>query len=175
MEFSVFRQVLIRALGHMQSIVEKRATLPILMNVKLEVADDLIMSATNVDLELVEHVAADITLGGKITVPVQMLYDIVRKLPDDAEISFKQSGDQLIVSSGRAVFRLPTLPAENFPAMAGSNLTTKFQMTTGDLLEKWLADGTPCETALERGAPAYRDDEAWINAPMADLVSGILN
>ena len=128
MEFSVFRQVLIRALGHMQSIVEKRATLPILMNVKLEVAD-----ATNVDLELVEHVAADITLGGKTTVPVQMLYDIVRKLPDDAEISFKQSGDQLVVSSGRAVFRLPTLPAENFPAMAGSNLTTKFQMTTGDL------------------------------------------
>ena len=133
MEFSVFRQVLIRALGHMQSIVEKRATLPILMNVKLEVADDLVLSATNVDLELVEHVAADITLGGKTTVPVQMLYDIVRKLPDDSEISFKQSGDQLVVSSGRAIFHLPTLPAENFPAMAGSNLTTKFQMTTGDL------------------------------------------
>ncbi|MDR1337685.1 MAG: DNA polymerase III subunit beta [Rickettsiales bacterium] len=133
MEFSVFRQVLIRALGHMQSIVEKRATLPILMNVKIEVADDMILSATNVDLELVEHVAADITLPGKTTVPVQMLYDIVRKLPDDAEISFKQTGDQLVVSSGRAVFRLPALPAENFPAMAGSNLTTKFQMTTGDL------------------------------------------
>ena len=82
MEFSVFRQVLIRALGHMQSIVEKRATLPILMNVKLEVADDLVLSATNVDLELVEHVAADITLGGKITVPVQMLYDIVRNPAD---------------------------------------------------------------------------------------------
>ena len=91
MEFTVFRQVLIRALGHMQSIVEKRATLPILMNVKIEVADDLILSATNVDLESVEHVAADITLGGKTTVPVQMLYDIVRKLPDDAEISFKQA------------------------------------------------------------------------------------
>jgi len=133
MEFSVFRQVLIRALNHMQSIVERRATLPILMNVKMEVADDLVLSATNVDLELVEHVAADITLSGKTTVPVQMLYDIVRKLPDDAEINFKQTGDQLVVSSGRAVFRLPTLPAENFPAMAGANLTTKFQMTTGDL------------------------------------------
>ncbi len=133
MEFSVFRQVLIRALNHMQSIVERRAALPILMNVKIEVSDDLVLSATNVDLELIERVSADITLGGKITVPVQMLYDIVRKLPDDAEINFKQSGDQLVVSSGRAVFRLPTLPAENFPVMAGANLTTKFQMTTGDL------------------------------------------
>ena len=133
MEFTVFRQDLIRALGHMQSIVEKRAALPILVNVKIEVADDLILSATNVDLELVEHVAADITLSGKITVPVQMLYDIVRKLPDDAEITFKQSGDKLVVSSGRAIFHLPTLPAENFPVMAGGNLSTKFQMTTGDL------------------------------------------
>ncbi|MCL2017850.1 MAG: DNA polymerase III subunit beta [Alphaproteobacteria bacterium] len=133
MEFSVFRQVLIRALGHMQSIVERRATLPILMNVKLEVKDDLVLSATNVDLELVEHVAADITLGGKTTVPVHMLYDIVRKLPDDAEIKFKMSGDQLVISANRAVFKLPTLPAENFPMMAGAHLTTKFTMTTGDL------------------------------------------
>ncbi|MCL2538622.1 MAG: DNA polymerase III subunit beta [Alphaproteobacteria bacterium] len=133
MEFSVFRQVLIRALGHMQSIVERRATLPILMNVKIEVKDNLVLSATNVDLELVEHVVADITLGGKVTVPVHMLYDIVRKLPDDAEIKFKQTGDQLVVSSGRAIFKLPTLPAENFPMMAGAHLTTKFTMTTGDL------------------------------------------
>ena len=133
MEFSVFRQVLIRALGHMQSIVERRATLPILMNVKLEVKDNLVLSATNVDLELVEHVVADITLGGKVTVPVHMLYDIVRKLPDDAEIKFKMSGDQLVISSTRAVFKLPTLPAENFPMMAGAHLTTKFTMTTGDL------------------------------------------
>ena len=175
MEFSVFRQVLIRALGHMQSIVEKRATLPILMNVKLEVADDLILSATNVDLELVEHVAADITLGGKTTVPVQMLYDIVRKLPDDAEISFKQSGDQLVVSSGRAVFRLPTLPAENFPAMAGSNLTTKFQMTTGDLLENWLADAHPCETALKKGAPSYSEDPEWMATDVSELIGTVLN
>ena len=127
------RQVLIRALGHMQSIVEKRATLPILMNVKIEVKDNLVLSATNVDLELVEHVVADINLSGKTTVPVQMLYDIVRKLPEDSEIKFKMSGDQLVVSSGRAIFKLPTLPAENFPMMTGANLTTKFNMTTGDL------------------------------------------
>lgn len=45
----------------------------------------------------------------------------------------------------------------------------------GDLLENWLADGNPCKTALNRGAPEYRDDADWINAPMVDLVSGILN
>lgn len=45
----------------------------------------------------------------------------------------------------------------------------------GDLLENWLADGNPCETALERGAPEYRDDPDWLNYSMADLVSEILN
>ena len=45
----------------------------------------------------------------------------------------------------------------------------------GDLLENWLADSNPCKTALERGAPAYREDEEWINEPMSNLVMGILN
>lgn len=45
----------------------------------------------------------------------------------------------------------------------------------GDLLENWLADGTPCKTALNRGAPEYRGDPDWLGAPMADLVFGVLN
>lgn len=45
----------------------------------------------------------------------------------------------------------------------------------GDLLENWLADGNPCETALKRGAPEYRDDPDWLGYSMADLVSEILN
>ena len=45
----------------------------------------------------------------------------------------------------------------------------------GDLLENWLADTSPCKTALERGAPAFHDDAEWINAPMADLVMEMLN
>ncbi len=133
MEFSVYRQDLIKTLAHMQSIVERRATLPILMNVKMEVKDSLIMTATNVDLELVEKVPADVTLQGKMTLPVHLLYDIVRKLPDDSEIKMKQIGDQMVVSSGKARFTLSTLPADNFPMMAGAHLTTKFAMSTDDL------------------------------------------
>lgn len=133
MEFSVFRQVLIVSLGHMQSIVEKRSTIPVQMNVKLDVNDKLVLSATNIDLELVESVVADITITGKTTVQAQKLYDLVRKLPDDSEIHFKQDGDQLIVSSGDTVFKLPVIPAENFPVMTDANLTTKFTMTTDDL------------------------------------------
>lgn len=52
---------------------------------------------------------------------------------------------------------------------------TGIGLVAGDLLENWLADGNPCETAMERGAPLYRDDPEWIRAPMADLVSSVLD
>lgn len=48
-------------------------------------------------------------------------------------------------------------------------------LLAGDLLENWLADSNPCETAMKRGAPAQRDDPEWLNVPVGDLVNGILN
>ncbi|MDR1071078.1 MAG: DNA polymerase III subunit beta [Rickettsiales bacterium] len=134
LEFSVYRQVLSGALGHMQSIIEKRNTLPILSNVKIEAtSNDLVLTATNVDLELVEHVAADVAAGGSITVPVQMFYDFVRKLPDDAEIKVKLEGNDLVASSGRSVFKFQTMPADNFPAMVAPSAIVNFKMNTDDL------------------------------------------
>ncbi|MDR1027199.1 MAG: DNA polymerase III subunit beta [Rickettsiales bacterium] len=134
LEFSVFRQALVSALGHMQSIIEKRNTLPILSNVKIEAGADLVLTATNVDLELIEHVAADVLSGGAITIPVQMFYDLVRKLPEDAEIKVKLSdAGEFVVSSGRSVFKFQTMPADNFPMMVAPTAVVKFQMNTDDL------------------------------------------
>ena len=134
LEFSVFRQVLVVALGHMQSIIEKRNTLPILSNVKIDAGADLTLTATNVDLELVEHVAADVLHNGSITIPVQSLYDFVRKLPEDSEIKFKLSdAGEFIASSGRSVFKFQTMPADNFPTMVAPSAVVKFTMNTDDL------------------------------------------
>ena len=52
---------------------------------------------------------------------------------------------------------------------------TGIGLVAGDLLENWLADGSPCETAMERGAPLYRDDPEWMGVPMAELVNSVLN
>ena len=135
LEFSVYRQALAGALGHMQSIIEKRNTLPILSNVKIEAtSSDLILTATNVDLELVERVAADILTGGSITIPVQTFYDFVRKLPEDAEIKVKLSDTgEFVVSSGRSVFKFQTMAADNFPTMVAPSAVVKFTMNTDDL------------------------------------------
>jgi DNA polymerase-3 subunit beta len=84
-------------------------------------------------LELVEHVAADIVAGGSITIPVQMFYDFVRKLPEDAEIKVKLEGGDLVASSGRSVFKFQTMPADNFPSMVAPSAVAKFSMNTDDL------------------------------------------
>lgn len=48
-------------------------------------------------------------------------------------------------------------------------------LLAGDLLENWLADGTPCKTAMERGAPARRDDPEWMDMPIESLLESIMN
>jgi DNA polymerase-3 subunit beta len=134
LELSVFRQVLVNALGHMQSIIEKRNTLPILSNVKIDAGTDLTLTATNIDLELVEHVPADVLATGSITIPVQSLYEFVRKLPEDAEIKLKMvDSGEFVATSGRSVFKFQTMPAGNFPTMVAPQATVKFNMNTDDL------------------------------------------
>ncbi len=48
-------------------------------------------------------------------------------------------------------------------------------LLAGDLLENWLADDSPCETAMERGAPVRRDDPEWMGMPVTDLANSVLN
>ncbi len=52
---------------------------------------------------------------------------------------------------------------------------TGIGLVAGDLLENWLADGDPCETAMERGAPIYKEDPEWFELPMDELMNGVLN
>ena len=87
MQFSVERAALLKALSHVQSVVEKRTTIPILANVLLVTENNhLSLAATDMDMEMVDAVPASVGENGATTVPVHMLYDIVRKLPEDSSL-----------------------------------------------------------------------------------------
>jgi len=92
MKISIERQDLIKALGHVQNVVERRNTIPILSNV-LMMADNesLTFVATDLDIEISEQTSATIDAPGDITAPAHTLYDIVRKLPDGALVSLQIS------------------------------------------------------------------------------------
>ncbi len=151
MKLTIERSALLRALGHVQNVVERRNTIPILSNVQL-VADaetgGLRLTATDLDLAIVEGAPAEVLQPGGTTAPAHMLHDIVRKLPDGAQVELDSGtggtggtsgadgagGDgRLTVRAARSKFALSCLPREDFPVMADDDLPHQFSVPTADL------------------------------------------
>src|SRR5215472_2870000 len=136
MKLTIERAALLKALSHVQSVVERRTTIPILSNVLLRAASGkLAMSATDMDLEIVESVPARIERDGRTTAPAQTLYDIVRKLRDGAQVEFETIGErnEMVLRSGRSTFTLSCLPPEDYPVMTGAELPHNFTLTAAEL------------------------------------------
>ncbi|MGH6842192.1 MAG: DNA polymerase III subunit beta, partial [Methylocella sp.] len=88
MKVTLERAALLKSLGHAHRVVERRNTIPILSNVLLRTEDmSLLLKATDLDLEVIERLAADVDSPGATTVPAHILFEIVRKLPDGAQVS----------------------------------------------------------------------------------------
>ncbi len=137
MKLSIERAALLRALTHVQSVVERRNTIPILGNVMLRAEDGVLqMATTDMDLEINEGIAAKISTPGATTAPAVTLHDIVRKLPDGStvELTLDASGNSMTVKAGRSHFKLGCLPVSDFPEL-GSNadMPTSFRLKAADL------------------------------------------
>ena len=117
MKFSISREVLLQPLSQVIGVVERRQTLPVLANFMLVARDGrLTVTGTDMEVELISSVAAEVSLDGEITVPARKILDIVKALPDGAIISFSVSDDKATLSAGRSRYTLSTLPASEFPA-----------------------------------------------------------
>jgi len=136
MKVTVERAALLKSLGHVHRVVERRNTVQILANVLIR-ADSTALSlkATDLDLEVTETVPGDVAAPGATTVPAHMIYDIVRKLPEGAELSLDTGADQtsLTLKAGRSRFTLQTLPETDFPDLAAGDMTHRFTLVAKDL------------------------------------------
>ena len=137
MKLTIERSTLMKALGHVQSVVERRNTIPILSNVLLSASDAgaVTFSATDLDMEIVDETAAQVSSPGQITAPAHTLYEIVRKLPDGAEVELRCAGEdpRLSISAGRSRFNLPVLPAGDFPVMSSDGLSSRVSVAADAL------------------------------------------
>ena len=128
MDLIVSKKNLYQSLGHFQSVVEKRNTIPILSNVKLKGFNDrLEITATDLALEISESIGADIKLNGELTLPSQLLFDIIRKAPDNSQVQITQDSDsgQVFIFFGDSKFSLPYLMTSDFPEMEQENLNNQ--------------------------------------------------
>jgi DNA polymerase-3 subunit beta len=149
MRATVERSHLLRSLSHVHRVVERRNTIPILSNVLLR-ADGgrLTLKATDLDLEVTETVPAEIDQPGATTVPAHILHDIVRKLPDGAEVSLDTGdGAQLALKSGRSRFTLQVLPESDFPDLTTGEFPTRFALAASAV--KKLIDRTQFAISTE--------------------------
>jgi len=136
MRVTIERSAFLRALNHVQSVVERRNTIPILSNVLLQATGgELKLTATDLDIEIVESVSAMVASPGSATVPAHMLYDIVRKLPEGAQLDLDQGADaaRVNVFAGRSRFSLQALPPEDFPDIATGDFPNSFTISAADL------------------------------------------
>src|SRR5215217_7663853 len=150
MKVTVERAQLLKSLGHVHRVVERRNTIPILGNVLVRAENArLSLKATDLDLEVTETLAAETATGGSTTVPAHMFYDIVRKLPDGAQIVLEADGDRavLAIRAGRSRFTLQTLPESDFPDLAAGEMTHSFALGAADL--KRLIDKTQFAISTE--------------------------
>jgi DNA polymerase-3 subunit beta len=150
MKVTIERAELLKSLGHVHRVVERRNTIPILANVLVRAEKSaLSLKATDLDLEVIESISAEVAPAGSTTVPAHMFYDIVRKLPEGSQVALESSSDRavLAVRAGRSRFTLQTLPESDFPDLAAGDMTHKFTLPGADL--KRLIDKTQFAISTE--------------------------
>jgi DNA polymerase III subunit beta len=135
MKATIERAVLLKSLGHVQSVVERRNTIPILSNVLIEGREDgsIRLMATDLDLQVDESVPANVTQAGAITVSAHTLFDIVRKLPEGSQVELTAAEGKMQIVAGRSRFNLSTLPRDDFPVIAEGDLPTRFELPAATL------------------------------------------
>ncbi|WP_174273931.1 DNA polymerase III subunit beta [Sphingomonas bacterium] len=142
MKATIERATLLKALSHVQSVVERRNTIPILSNVLLEATAGgaLKLMATDLDLQFVETISAQVETAGAITVPAHTLFDIARKLQEGSQVQLTAAEGKMLVTAARSRFNLQTLPRDDFPVIAEGELPTRFELPAETL--KQIIDKT---------------------------------
>ena len=135
MKATIERATLLKSLSHVQSVVERRNTIPILSNVLIEAREDgsIRLMATDLDLQVDESIQANVATPGATTVSAHTLFDIVRKLPDGSQVEINAAEGKMQLSAGRARFNLATLPRDDFPVIAEGDLPTRFELPAATL------------------------------------------
>lgn len=137
MKATIERATLLKSLSHVQSVVERRNTIPILSNVLIEATSDgaIKLMATDLDLQVVESLQAQVDQPGATTLSAHTLFDIARKLPEGSQVSLQAADGKMLIQAGRARFNLSTLPRDDFPVIAEGELPTQFELPAKTLIE----------------------------------------
>ena len=117
MKFIIPKPIIYKTLSHLQSIVNKKNTLPILANILIEAQQNsLTLSSTDMDISITETISCNVIEEGSTTLNAQLIFDIIKKLPENNEIEFiSNDGKILTIRTNVSKFSLSCLPKDEFP------------------------------------------------------------
>ena len=160
MKIQVGRNELLSALQAVVGVVERRQTLPVLANFLLEAREDeLIVTGTDLEMELVARATVKNLAPGRVTVPARKLFDICRGLSEGAEITLDAAADKVTLRSGKSRFSLAALKADEFPAMGAVSGGKEIKLKRSEL--KGLLEKT-------QFAMAQQDVRYYLNGLLID-------
>lgn len=134
MKLEAKREQLLKPLQAVLGAVERRQTLPILTNVLLTAdAHSITMTATDLEVELSAHLELAVEIPGATTLPARRLHEILRALPDDANVTISVEDEKATIRSGRSRFVLGTLPPSDFPGLEDLPFDNRLELAQGTL------------------------------------------
>lgn len=151
LKFSVERNILLKALSRVQSVIQKRNSVEILSNVKFEVQGNIAkLTGTDMGITVIEDIPVNVKQGIKFTVYALTLFEIVKKLPENINMDFHieslESG-RLTIITKHAEFTLPITTIDEFPMMAKSTMTSSFVIMSYEIVD--LVNKTKFSVAKE--------------------------
>jgi len=134
MEFVIKQSDLVRELQTVTGVVEKRATLPILANLLIEVGPaGLSVGASDLEVTIRGTAKATVVKPGSVTLPAGKLYEIARSLPD-SDVLFKLLERHIVaISCERTRYKIAGQPRDEFPKFPDLDVTKGIALPAGSL------------------------------------------
>ena len=138
MKIKIDKQDFVDLIGRAQNIVEKRNTMPVLVNVLLEAQGNYLqVFATDLEVSLTDQMAAEISQAGKVVVNARNLFDIIKELPEGTVQLEKKENNWLKISQNKAVFNIVGISPDEYPVFPTFS-TKDFVVVETELLREMI-------------------------------------
>lgn len=168
MQIKINREILLKPLTNVTSIVERRHTLPILSNLLLEAKNNNIqLTATDLEMQISLNIESKFNGELLTTISAKKLLDICRALPEAVDIDMVSNDSRITVKAGKSRFNLQTLPAADYPIMTKIAATDTNIQISQQTLKKLLKQ---VEFAM-----AQQDIRYYLNGLLIEVNENKLN
>lgn len=136
-DLTISKEQLMTPLLTVAGAVDKKQSMPILSNVLIKQSHDhLLLTATDLEIEMTARVPCNsVGKEGEITVPAKKMVDIVRSLEDNTELCIRSDAKSMTIKQGRSLFKLATLPADDYPNSEDEVSHIEFTLAREDLIQ----------------------------------------